>query len=253
MGPPRAVIKVRTSLWLWPSSLRHPPRCGADRGTRDCSRLRLILNAQFDRADAQLKQACPPAPVEACQSLRVVSLWWQILINPESRADDKRFQDLAMRAIEANEAWTRREPHRAEAWFYLAGSLRAAGPVAHPEKRTRRGRARGRRDQGRARARARARPGAERRVLRDRALSLLRGRRAGGRQDPPVAALSSRRRSREGPAGNAAGARPRRAAARRSRLPASAHLSVANTRPISRSRCSTSWTRATPNNPLFRQ
>ena len=82
----------------------------------------LILNAQFDRVEAQLKQACPPAPVEACQSLRVVSLWWQILINPESRADDKRFQDLALQAIAANEAWTRREPRRAEAWFYLAGS-----------------------------------------------------------------------------------------------------------------------------------
>jgi hypothetical protein len=81
-----------------------------------------ILDAGFDRVDAQLKQTCPPAPVEACESLRVVSLWWQILINPESRADDRRFQDLAMQAIAANEAWTRREPRRAEAWFYLAGS-----------------------------------------------------------------------------------------------------------------------------------
>ena len=28
-----------------------------------------ILAAQFDRADAQLAQACPPAPAEACASL----------------------------------------------------------------------------------------------------------------------------------------------------------------------------------------
>jgi hypothetical protein len=82
----------------------------------------LILNAQFDRAEAQLAQACPPAPLEACQSLRAASLWWQILLNPESRADDKRFQELALQVIAANEAWTRREPRRAEAWFYLAGA-----------------------------------------------------------------------------------------------------------------------------------
>src|SRR5207247_11460524 len=37
-----------------------------------------ILAAQFDRVDAQLKQACPPAPAEACQSLAVVAIWWQI-------------------------------------------------------------------------------------------------------------------------------------------------------------------------------
>jgi len=41
-----------------------------------------ILAAKFDRVAAQLKDACPPAPPEACQALSVVSLWWQILINP---------------------------------------------------------------------------------------------------------------------------------------------------------------------------
>ena len=81
-----------------------------------------ILNARFDQADVQLKQACPPAPEGACRALRVASLWWQISINPESRALDRRFSDFAASAIAANEAWTRREPHRAEAWFYLAGA-----------------------------------------------------------------------------------------------------------------------------------
>ena len=81
-----------------------------------------ILNARFDQADAQLKQACPPAPEGACQALRLVSLWWQIQLNPESRALDSRFIDLARSTIAANEAWTRREPKRAEAWFYLAGA-----------------------------------------------------------------------------------------------------------------------------------
>lgn len=81
-----------------------------------------ILSARFDQADVQLKQACPPAPEGACQALRVVSLWWRIQIDPESRALDSRFADLARATIAANEAWTRREPKRAEAWFYLAGA-----------------------------------------------------------------------------------------------------------------------------------
>src|SRR5262249_42960747 len=81
-----------------------------------------ILDARFDQADAELAHACPPAPTEACQTLRVVSLWWQILINPEDRAPDARFEREASAAIAANEAWTRREPRRAEAWFYLAGA-----------------------------------------------------------------------------------------------------------------------------------
>ena len=81
-----------------------------------------ILNARFDQADVQLQQACPPAPEGACLALRVVSLWWQISINPESRALDRRFSDSAASTIAANEAWTRREPQRAEAWFYLAGA-----------------------------------------------------------------------------------------------------------------------------------
>jgi hypothetical protein len=85
-----------------------------------------ILAAQFDRVDAQLKQACPPAPVEACAALGVVSLWWQIQMAPESRLLDRPFTDTAAAAISANEAWTKREPDRGEAWFYLAGSY---GPL----------------------------------------------------------------------------------------------------------------------------
>ena len=52
----------------------------------------------------------------------MASLWWQIQINPESRLLDQRFNELAASTSMANEAWTRREPQRAEAWFYLAGA-----------------------------------------------------------------------------------------------------------------------------------
>ena len=81
-----------------------------------------ILDARFEQADAQLEQACPPAPEGACQVLHLVSLWWQIQINPESRSLDPRFSSLAASTIAANDAWVRREPRRAEAWFYLAAA-----------------------------------------------------------------------------------------------------------------------------------
>jgi tetratricopeptide (TPR) repeat protein len=81
-----------------------------------------ILDARFDEVDARLKEACPAAPDGACQALRVVSLWWQIQIDPERRLLDQQFDGLAASTITANDAWTRREPQRAEAWFYLAAS-----------------------------------------------------------------------------------------------------------------------------------
>ena len=81
-----------------------------------------ILAARFDDVDAQLKRTCPPAPEEACQALGVVSVWWQILLNPASRSLDPTLNARAAAAIAAGEAWTKREPRRGEAWFYLAGA-----------------------------------------------------------------------------------------------------------------------------------
>jgi tetratricopeptide (TPR) repeat protein len=81
-----------------------------------------ILQARFERASQELGQACPPAPTEACKSLAAVALWWQIVLDPNSRLLDDRFERVATEAIAAAAAWTRREPRRAEAWFYLAGS-----------------------------------------------------------------------------------------------------------------------------------
>ena len=81
-----------------------------------------ILSARVDQAELQLMQACPPAPVEACQGLATVAIWWQILLDPESRRLDARLEKAAAAAIAGADAWTRREPGRAEAWFYLAGA-----------------------------------------------------------------------------------------------------------------------------------
>jgi hypothetical protein len=81
-----------------------------------------ILRADFDRTAAQIREACPPAPDESCKVLSTASLWWQILIDPESRSLDQRFNNAAAEAIAASTAWTRREPQRGESWFYLAAS-----------------------------------------------------------------------------------------------------------------------------------
>jgi tetratricopeptide (TPR) repeat protein len=81
-----------------------------------------ILQARFDDANQGLSKACQPAPAEACRALRAVVLWWQTLIDPDSRALDDRLRQEAKASIEAAEAWTEREPRNAEAWFYLAGS-----------------------------------------------------------------------------------------------------------------------------------
>jgi len=81
-----------------------------------------ILAGRFDEAERDLKAACPPAPVEACQAMAVAILWWRISLNPESQVLDERIERDAMAAIDAAERWTRREPANAEAWFYHAAA-----------------------------------------------------------------------------------------------------------------------------------
>ena len=84
-----------------------------------------IFDARFEDVPTLLAQTCPPAPREACQLLDVISLWWQIQLDPQSRAHDAVFQSKVEAAIAAAEAWTTREPQRAEAWFYLGGAYGA--------------------------------------------------------------------------------------------------------------------------------
>jgi hypothetical protein len=104
------------------ASAAQPAQAALSEGPRLAAIYDLILDAQFDRASTLLKDACPPAPLEACQVLDVVSSWWQIQINPADRAHDRRFVEQAAAATKAAEAWTVREPQRGEAWFYLAAS-----------------------------------------------------------------------------------------------------------------------------------
>lgn len=85
-----------------------------------------ILSGRFDQARDRLAAACPPAPVVACESLGLVALWWQVVLDPDSRALDAQIESRSAAVIAAAQAWTVREPERAEAWFYLAGSY---GPL----------------------------------------------------------------------------------------------------------------------------
>jgi tetratricopeptide (TPR) repeat protein len=98
-----------------------------------------IFDARFDEMPALLAQACAvrgvqgapgvsndgPAPNEACQLLDAVALWWQIQLDPLNTRLDSAFEARVAAAVAAAEAWTVRDPQRAEAWFYLGGAYGA--------------------------------------------------------------------------------------------------------------------------------
>lgn len=81
-----------------------------------------ILDAEFDRVAAQIRETCPPAPEAACKALAAISLWWQIQIEPESRALDQPLKTAVEAAQSVARAWSEREPRNAAAWFYVAAA-----------------------------------------------------------------------------------------------------------------------------------
>jgi tetratricopeptide (TPR) repeat protein len=84
-----------------------------------------IFDGRFADVPALTARTCPPAPHEACDLLRLVSLWWEIQLDPNDTSRDDLFEARADAAIDAVTAWTEREPMRAEAWFYLGGAYGA--------------------------------------------------------------------------------------------------------------------------------
>jgi tetratricopeptide (TPR) repeat protein len=84
-----------------------------------------IFDARFEDVPALLSQTCPPAPAETCKVLEAVATWWRIQLDPRNTSRDAEFQSRVEAAIAATEAWTVREPERAEAWFYLGGAYGA--------------------------------------------------------------------------------------------------------------------------------
>jgi tetratricopeptide (TPR) repeat protein len=84
-----------------------------------------IFDARFEAVPTLLAATCPPAPLESCQLLEVVSLLWQIQLDPHNPSRDAAFTARADSVIAALDSWTKREPARAEAWFYLGGAYGA--------------------------------------------------------------------------------------------------------------------------------
>jgi hypothetical protein len=75
-----------------------------------------ILDADFDAVTARLAATCTRWP-PWCAVMRSVSRWWQIALDPDDRQYDALFAAEVAAALALTDAWTDREPHRAEAWF----------------------------------------------------------------------------------------------------------------------------------------
>jgi hypothetical protein len=82
----------------------------------------LVFDADFDAADAELRRACGPAPVQACDVLGAAAQWWRIYLDIDNRSPDEAFKTRLNTVIAAGERWVAREPERAEAWFYLGAA-----------------------------------------------------------------------------------------------------------------------------------
>ena len=215
-----------------------------------------ILDARFDQVDAQLKQACPPAPAEALPGARRRLA----VVADSDQPGEPRARSTVRRA--------RRGRHRGQRGVDAARAAARRSVVLSRRRRTRRAcsgassaasgsapRATARRSRTRSSARSQLDPTLERRVLRHRPLSLLRRRRAGGGEDAAVAALPSRAATASKGLREMLQARDRGELLQgRSRLPAAPRLSLV--RAQDRRRRSTLLERLDaryPHNPLFLQ
>lgn len=125
-----AFCLVPSALCLRPSAFGLPPsafapRPGLTAAPEVAAAYDAVLNADFDRLPEILEATCGPAPRVACLGLRALGTWWEIQLDPESRALDARFSTEVDAAIQEARAWTLREPEREEAWFYLGAALGA--------------------------------------------------------------------------------------------------------------------------------
>jgi tetratricopeptide (TPR) repeat protein len=81
-----------------------------------------ILDARFDAAERQVREGCGGAPPVACEILATVAMWWRIQMDPAGTGLDNELRAGTDRAIAAAQEWTKREPRRGEAWFYLGAA-----------------------------------------------------------------------------------------------------------------------------------
>jgi hypothetical protein len=119
-GRQRALVVAAIAAVALKAAAAHTPEGPAVRGLSHGPALAraydAILDAEFDQVAPLMADACDDVP-EWCAVMEAVSLWWQIALEPESERFDARFSRAAENAIAVTEAWTEREPRRAEAWF----------------------------------------------------------------------------------------------------------------------------------------
>ena len=123
--PPRVAGGVLCLALLWHAPAAAAPIRGLTGGARVAAAYDAILAGRFDEWPSIAAVTCPPAPATACQVLELAALWWQIQVDYESRRHDAAFVAKANSAVAATEAWTTREPERAEAWFYRGAAYGA--------------------------------------------------------------------------------------------------------------------------------
>lgn len=119
---------LATGFTVWLCAAGHAtaaPIKGLTAGAQVRDAYDAILAGRFDDWPAIAAATCPPAPVQVCQTLELAALWWQIQVDPGNRSLDARFLDTANRAVTGMEAWTAKEPERAEAWFYRGAAYGA--------------------------------------------------------------------------------------------------------------------------------
>lgn len=81
-----------------------------------------VLDARFEDVEAELQQACGPAPPETCELVRATATWWRIQLDPMNRSLDGQFQGRVNAVIDSMTRWTDRQPGRADPWFFLGAA-----------------------------------------------------------------------------------------------------------------------------------
>ncbi|MEW5984013.1 MAG: hypothetical protein AB1806_16795 [Acidobacteriota bacterium] len=122
---PAAALPALVAVVLVGLSARGAPVRGLTGGEHLARLYGLALDADFASAEAALARSCAPAPQVACDVVGLGVLWWRIYLDAANRRFDRPFLDRAAGIIAAADAWTRREPDRAEAWFYLGAAYGA--------------------------------------------------------------------------------------------------------------------------------
>ncbi len=123
--PVRAVGALATLFLLAAGLAAAAPVTGLTARATVAEAYDAILAGRFDDWPAVARATCPPAPAPVCQALELAARWWQIQVDPENRTHDAAFEARADAAVAVMEAWTAREPERAEAWFYRGATYGA--------------------------------------------------------------------------------------------------------------------------------